>query len=285
LRKIFVLSEYYHYLVKQRNMAVAFSYAYNLMLNKIMEQVTIFENAQFGRVRTSGTSEQPLFCLVDVCKVLEIENTRNVKNRLNPRYVHTVDVSTPIVSHGVNTGRTKQTKLTFINEPNLYRCIFQSRKKEAEAFQDWVFEEVLPAIRKTGQFSLEEKKQLVAEKKALLEEKAKLEDENAKLSESKSRMTDNLLEAHRKREAAERELNKARCGVNWNRYDMLSRGNERLSAENEALKKEITRMAKEKAVAEAKHEADEMLAVLRQDISEILRSCLADLKKGGQCNG
>jgi hypothetical protein len=98
-------------------------------------------------------------------------------------------------------------------------------------------------------------------------------------------MTDNLLEAHRKREAAERELNKARSGINWNRYDMLSRGNERLSAENEALKKEITRMAKEKAVAEAKHEADEMLAVLRQDIGEILRSCLADLKKGGQCNG
>ena len=179
----------------------------------------------------------------------------------------------------------RKTKLTFINEPNLYRCIFQSRKKEAEAFQDWVFEEVLPAIRKTGQFSLEEKKQLVAEKKALLEEKAKLEDENEKLSESKARMTDNLLEAHRKREAAERELNKARGGINWNRYDMLARGNERLSAENEALKKEITRMAKDKAVSDAKHEADAMLAVLRQDISEILRSCLEDFKKGGQCNG
>lgn len=40
--------------------------------------------------------------------------------------------------------------MLFIDEPNLYRCIFQSRKKEAEAFQDWVVEEVLPAIRKTG---------------------------------------------------------------------------------------------------------------------------------------
>ena len=40
--------------------------------------------------------------------------------------------------------------MTFIDEPNVYRCIFQSRKKEAEQFQSWVFEEVLPAIRKTG---------------------------------------------------------------------------------------------------------------------------------------
>ena len=249
-----------------------------------MEQVTIYENAQFGQVRTAGTSEKPLFCLADVCRILELGNTSRVKTRLRGDGVTTSKGVSPTTNqHGKTTLQTMN--LLFINEPNLYRCIFQSRKKEAEAFQDWVFEEVLPAIRKTGQFSLEEKKQLVAEKKALLEEKAKLEDENAKLSESKARMTDNLLEAHRKREAAERELNKARCGVNWNRYDMLSRGNERLSAENEALKKEITRMAKEKAVAEAKHEADEMLAVLRQDIGEILRSCLADLKKGGQCNG
>jgi prophage antirepressor-like protein len=225
-----------------------------------------------------------MFCLADVCRILELDNPSYVKKRLRGDGVVTREGVSPTTNqHGKTT--MQKLKLIFINEPNLYRCIFQSRKKEAEAFQDWVFEEVLPAIRKTGQFSLEEKKQLVAEKKALLEEKAKLEDENAKLSESKSRMTDNLLEAHRKREAAERELNKARSGINWNRYDMLSRGNERLSAENEALKKEITRMAKEKAVAEAKHEADEMLAVLRQDIGEILRSCLADLKKGGQCNG
>ena len=40
--------------------------------------------------------------------------------------------------------------LNFIDEPNLYRCIFQSRKAEAEQFQNWVFEEVLPSIRKNG---------------------------------------------------------------------------------------------------------------------------------------
>lgn len=121
-----------------------------------MEHVTIFENAQFGRVRTAGTSEKPMFALADVCRVLDLGNPSQVKTRLRTCGVITNEVSSPIVSHGVNTGRTKQTKLTFINEPNLYRCIFQSRKKEAEAFQDWVFEEVLPAIRAKGQYQLQE---------------------------------------------------------------------------------------------------------------------------------
>lgn len=42
-----------------------------------------------------------------------------------------------------------QQQMLFIDEPNLYRCIFQSRKEEAEQFQDWVCEEVLPAIRQS----------------------------------------------------------------------------------------------------------------------------------------
>ena len=41
-------------------------------------------------------------------------------------------------------------QMIFIDEPNLYRCIFQSRKVEAELFQNWVFEDILPSIRKTG---------------------------------------------------------------------------------------------------------------------------------------
>ncbi|WP_279586531.1 BRO-N domain-containing protein, partial [Histophilus somni] len=47
--------------------------------------------------------------------------------------------------------------ITFINEPNLYRIIFKSRKAEAVEFQNWVFEEVLPQIRKTGKYQLKPK--------------------------------------------------------------------------------------------------------------------------------
>lgn len=115
------------------------------------EAIKIFENAQFGQVRTSVTdSGEPLFCLTDVCEALGLKNPSDVKSRLGRWGVVTTEVSTPIISQGRDTGKTKTQQLNFITEPNLYKCIFQSRKKEAEQFQDWVCSEVLPAIRKTG---------------------------------------------------------------------------------------------------------------------------------------
>jgi len=48
----------------------------------------------------------------------------------------------------------QQREVTFIDEPNLYRVIFRSNKKEAIQFQNWIFEEVLPSIRKTGSYSV-----------------------------------------------------------------------------------------------------------------------------------
>lgn len=107
-----------------------------------MKEIQIFENVQFGQVRTSVTEcGEPLFCLADVCKALELNGgARNVKSRLSAKGV--VSINTP------TNGGIQQ--MTFITEPNLYKCIFQSRKKEAEAFQDWVCSEVLPSIRKTG---------------------------------------------------------------------------------------------------------------------------------------
>lgn len=111
--------------------------------------IRIFENAQFGQIRTAGTSEQPLFCLVDVCKALDLTNASMVKARLIKRGISTIDTPTKN-QHGA----TVMQPMNFIDEPNLYRCIFQSRKKEAEQFQDWVCEEVLPSIRKSGGYMI-----------------------------------------------------------------------------------------------------------------------------------
>ena len=116
--------------------------------------VSVFSNTEFGSIRTAGTKDEPLFCLVDVCRVLSIGNSRDVASRLDGRWVVIIDVSTPIISQGRDTGKTKVVPMTFINEPNLYRCIFQSRKPNALKFQDWVYEEVLPAIRKTGKYEI-----------------------------------------------------------------------------------------------------------------------------------
>lgn len=109
------------------------------------KDIKIFENPEFGQVRVvMNDSNEPLFCLVDVCRVLGITNSRNVINRLEEKGVHSIDTLT-------NGGNQL---LNYINEPNLYRVIFQSRKDESKKFQDWIFEEVIPSIRKTGSYSL-----------------------------------------------------------------------------------------------------------------------------------
>lgn len=108
-----------------------------------MKDLKIFENNEFGEVRTTVIDDEPYFSLNDVCRILEIKNPRDAKSRLNLDGVGTTD--------GVDSlGR--RTDVTMINESNLYKLIFQSRKAEAERFADWVTSEVLPAIRKHGAY-------------------------------------------------------------------------------------------------------------------------------------
>jgi prophage antirepressor-like protein len=117
-------------------------------------KVQLIKHPQFGEIRTQVDKKgNVLFCLADVCEVLGIENPSYVKKRLNPRGVV---LNYPIPEKGVGSTDTLteggSQQLNFIDEPNLYRCIFRSRKPEAVKFQDWVFEEVLPAIRKFGYY-------------------------------------------------------------------------------------------------------------------------------------
>lgn len=59
------------------------------------DQVTIFENAQFGRIRTSLTeSGEPLFCLADLCKAINVANHRNVAKRIDQEGVRRMDILT-----------------------------------------------------------------------------------------------------------------------------------------------------------------------------------------------
>lgn len=96
-----------------------------------------------AEVRTLSQDGNPWFVLSDVCGVLGIGTASNVASRI------------PAKDKGVDTINTLGGKqsVTIINEPGLYRVIFESRKQEAEEFKDWVFSEVLPTIRKTGSYS------------------------------------------------------------------------------------------------------------------------------------
>lgn len=149
-------------------------------------KIQTFQNARFGDIRTSVTQGKPYFCLKDICRALEIKNHRDVKERLNSKGVVSI-------YHPTNEGGRQNT--FFIDEPNLYRCIFQSRKKEAVEFQDWVFEEVLPKLREQSQIqsnnSESETPKLKRRTSALsllpvpgdnVAELARLEEENRKLT-------------------------------------------------------------------------------------------------------
>lgn len=108
-----------------------------------MNELKIFNNERFGEVRTSIMNDEPYFMLADVCRVLEIVSPTRTKERLNKNGVHTMKVID-------NLNREQQA--TFINESNLYKLAFTSRKKEAEEFTEWVTSEVLPSIRKHGMY-------------------------------------------------------------------------------------------------------------------------------------
>lgn len=103
-------------------------------------ELQIFSNSEFGEIRTITKDDEPMFCLADVCKALELTQPSKVKERLNEKGVRSI----PTLTKG------GEQKLLYINEPNLYKPIFQSRKDSAERFTDWVTGEVLPSIRKNG---------------------------------------------------------------------------------------------------------------------------------------
>lgn len=114
-------------------------------------QVFDFNNS---KVRTFERNNEVWFCLKDVCDILELSNSRKVKERLNPMGVTTSDVGVQTGTKADGTPAIQIVSMNFINESNLYKVIFQSRKPQAEQFTEWVTGEVLPAIRKKGSYGL-----------------------------------------------------------------------------------------------------------------------------------
>ena len=110
-----------------------------------MTNLAVFSFHETHDVRVQVISGSPWFCLADVCAVLDIQNPRDLLSKqLDKGGVEKIYTPTNSGKHALN----------FVNEPNLYRVIFRSNKPEAKQFQDWVFNEVLPTIRKTGSYSL-----------------------------------------------------------------------------------------------------------------------------------
>lgn len=144
-----------------------------------MNEIEIFKNSKFGELRTCGTPDKPYFCLVDICRALEIKNVSDCKSRLNQHGV--------VITDTIDTlGRKQPT--TFVNEGNLYKCIFQSRKEEAVEFQDWVTEVVLPSIRKNGFYSFGVPKSFAEALRLAADQQEKIEQQQKLIAEQKPKV-------------------------------------------------------------------------------------------------
>lgn len=104
-----------------------------------MSNIEIFQNEEFGEIRTIEEEGKVLFCASDVAKALGYARPNDA---VTAHCRATVKHSTPISG--------KMQEINFIPEGDVYRLITHSKLPSAEKFESWVFDEVLPAIRKTG---------------------------------------------------------------------------------------------------------------------------------------
>lgn len=92
-------------------------------------------------VRTITLDGEPWFVLADLCRVLDIKNVKQLRDRLDDGVCQTYPISDSL-------GRTQQA--TVVSEPGMYEVVIRSDKPEAAAFRRWITHEVIPSIRKTG---------------------------------------------------------------------------------------------------------------------------------------
>ena len=105
-----------------------------------MNELQIFNNPEFGSVRTITKDNEPMFCLGDLCRALDL-TAKGVKQRLSDEVISNYPIEDAL-------GRMQNT--LFVNEDGLYDVILESRKESAKKFRKWVTSEVLPSIRKNG---------------------------------------------------------------------------------------------------------------------------------------
>ena len=111
-----------------------------------MDNLKIFENEQFGQVRVVEKDGESWFVAKDVCDILKHSNSRKAVNDM----VDKQDVTKGYVPHPQS--ETKQMKVTIVNEAGLYSLILRSNLPQAKQFKRWITHEVIPSIRKTGQY-------------------------------------------------------------------------------------------------------------------------------------
>ena len=152
-----------------------------------MANIEIFKNERFGEVRVVGTKDEPLFCLADVCRAVELTNPSSVKSRLDAEDVQMIDL------HALNSEieYVGNSIATFITESAFYEVLLFSSSHKVKPFRRWITKEILPSIRKTGMYEIngivpksfaealrlaaDQQEQIEAQQKLIEEQKPKAE--------------------------------------------------------------------------------------------------------------
>src|SRR5574344_1391654 len=116
----------------------------------MVNEIKIFENEEFGSVRTMKINGEPYFVGKDVATILGYAKPENAI----ANHVDTEDKTLTLIQGGCSTGSQKT---TVINESGLYSLILSSKLPNAKKFKRWVTSEILPSIRKTGRYSIQSK--------------------------------------------------------------------------------------------------------------------------------
>ena len=142
-----------------------------------MEQLEIFENKEFGQVRTINIDGEPWFVGKDVAKILGYKDTSDAMRR------H-VDDEDKLTRCFTDSGQKRE--LYIINESGLYSVILSSKLPSAKRFKRWVTSEVLPVIRKTGSYEMDD---YSPEMKAILMHDKKLVKIDNRVTDLENHMT------------------------------------------------------------------------------------------------
>lgn len=206
-----------------------------------MQNATSIYNFNNHKIRTKLFDGKIHFCGKDVCEAISIKNSKDTMSRLKEGVVIT-DLPT--------VGGVQQAK--FINEPNLYKIVLQSRKPQAEPFVNWVCSEVLPSIRQTGGYVAPNGKAVVVsehtralpsgKKEIVLSEKAKEEVGGIVKAVVRSELNELLTNPDKSESWEVSDHDLLYWLQNWhltrNKADTLKF--QQLTAENEELKRRLS---------------------------------------------
>lgn len=142
-----------------------------------MNELQVFKNQEFGSVRTLVINNEPWFVGKDVAEVLGYAKARNAI----AQHVDEDDA----LKQGITDSLGRRQETTFINESGLYSLILSSKLPSAKKFKRWVTSEVLPALRKTGQYQVKELSGQELMAKALIEAQSVLAAKDKVIEEMK----------------------------------------------------------------------------------------------------